>query len=123
MPGFRSRVTADELKSIALCFPKAIEKPHFDWASFRVDAPRGKIFCTLPPHHEFTNIFLTTEEQAMLVEAEPHVFFKVPNKWGDKGATSIRLDACDATTVRSALSMSWRHAAPGKLHALLDAST
>lgn len=116
-------MTADELRSIALSFPKAIEKPHFDWSSFRVDAPRGKIFCTLPPHHEFTNVFLTPEEQAMLVEAEPQVFFKVPNKWGEKGATSIRLDACDAITLRSALTMSWRHAAPDKLHGLLGAET
>ena len=48
----------------------------------------------------------------MLVGAEPDVFFKVANKWGDKGATSIRLAACDEATLRSALAMSWRHAAP-----------
>jgi hypothetical protein len=42
--------------------------------------------------------------------------FPVPNKWGEKGATSIRLKACDLTTLRSALVMSWRHAAPPKIH-------
>jgi hypothetical protein len=109
-----------ELRKIALAFPHAIERPHFDWASFRVDKPRGKIFATLPPHHEFTNVFLTPEEQAMLVEAEPGIFFKVPNKWGDKGATSIRLAQVDALTLKSALTLSWRHAAPAKFHGDLD---
>jgi hypothetical protein len=109
-----------ELRKIALAFPHAIERPHFDWASFRVDKPKGKIFATLPPHHEFTNVFLTPEEQAMLVEAEPGIFFKVPNKWGDKGATSIRLAQVDALTLKSALTLSWCHAAPAKFHGDLD---
>jgi hypothetical protein len=109
-----------ELRKIALTFPHAIERPHFDWASFRVDKPKGKIFATLPPHHEFTNVFLTPDEQAMLVEAEPGMFFKVPNKWGDKGATSIRLAQVDALTLKSALTLSWRHAAPAKFRGDLD---
>ena len=41
------------------------------------------------------------------------------NKWGDKGATSIRLAVCDVVTLKSALTMSWRHAAPEKHHGLL----
>ena len=113
-------MTAEDLTRIALSFPEALEKPHFDWTSFRVDVPRGKIFCTLPPHHEFANAFLSVEEQAMLCEAEPVVFFKVPNKWGDKGATSIRLGEVDEATLRSALTMSWRHAAPAKFHDRLE---
>jgi len=109
-------ITADRLRQIALSFPHALERPHFDWASFRVDKPKGKIFCTLPPHHEFSNVFLTPEEQAMLVGAEPGIFFRVPNKWGDKGATSIRLADADEPTLRSVLTISWRHAAPAKFH-------
>lgn len=109
-------ITPANLRKAALALPRALERPHVDWASFRVDAPKGKIFCTLPPHHEFSNVFLTVDEQRMLCEAEPDIFFPVPNKWGEKGATSIRLKACDATTLRSALVMSWRHAAPPKLH-------
>lgn len=109
-------ITADRLRQIALSFPHALERPHFDWASFRVDKPKGKIFCTLPPHHEFSNVFLTPEEQAMLVGVEPGIFFRVPNKWGDKGATSIRLAEAGEPTLRSALTISWRHAAPAKFH-------
>jgi len=109
-------ITPANLREAALALPRALERPHVDWASFRVDAPKGKIFCTLPPHHEFSNVFLTVDEQRMLCEAEPDIFFPVPSKWGEKGATSIRLKSCDATTLRSALVMSWRHAAPPKLH-------
>lgn len=107
------------LRAEALGLPQAIERPHVDWASFRVDAPKGKIFCTLPPHHEFSNVFLSVEEQQMLCAAEPGIFYPVPNKWGEKGATSIRLSACDRITLRSALTLSWRRAAPVKLHGLL----
>lgn len=114
-------ISSDRLREIALGFPHAIERPHFDWASFRVDAPRGKIFATLPPHLEFANVFLNVEEQTMLVDAEPAIFQKVPNKWGDKGATSIILNACDEGALKSALTLSWRHAAPVRLHELLSA--
>lgn len=113
-------IRPEKLRAEALKLPRAIERPHFEWASFRVDAPKGKIFCTLPPHHDFSNVFLTPDEQRMLCEAEPDIFFPVPNKWGEKGATSIRLKACDTATLRSALAMSWRHAAPPKIHAELD---
>ena len=109
-------ITESQMRAIALAFPHALEKPHFDRAGFRVDVPKGKMFCTLAADAETCNVFLTPEEQAMLVGAEPDIFFKVPNKWGDKGATSIRLAACDEITMRSALTLSWRHAAPPKHH-------
>lgn len=109
-------ITTDQFRAITLSFPHAGEKPHFDRAGFRVDVPKGKMFCTLAGDTETCNVFLTPEEQAMLVGAEPDIFFKVPNKWGDKGATSIRLSACDEATLRSALAMSWRHAAPPRHH-------
>ena len=109
-------IKPEKLRAEALKLPRAFERPHFDWASFRVDAPKGKIFCTLPPHQEFSNVFLTPDEQKTLCEAEPDIFFQVPNKWGLNGATSIRLAKCDLATLRSALIMSWRHAAPAKIH-------
>jgi hypothetical protein len=99
-------ITIEHFRAITLSFPHALEKPHFDRAGFRVDVPKGKIFCTLAGVTETCNVFLTPEEQAMLVGAEPDIFFKVPNKWGDKGATSIGLGACDDLTLRSALTLS-----------------
>ncbi|MCR9078693.1 MAG: MmcQ/YjbR family DNA-binding protein [Hyphomonadaceae bacterium] len=113
-------MTVDEFRALALSLPQAIEKPHFERASFRVDAPRGKTIATLLEQDASANVFLTVEEQEMLIGAEPNVFSKVPNKWGDKGATTIALSAVDETTALSALKMSWRHAAPPKLQDLLE---
>ena len=112
-------MTVDEFRALALSLPEVIEKPHFERASFRVDAPRGKTVATLLEKDASANVFLTTEEQEMLIGAEPNIFSKVPNRWGDKGATTMALSHLDQKTARSALTMSWRHAAPTKLHALL----
>lgn len=74
------------------------------------------MLCTLAGDAEACNILLMPEEQVMLVGAEPGVFFEVPNRWGDKGATSINLTACDEPTLRSALAMSSQYAVPSKYH-------
>ncbi len=113
-------MTVDEFRALALALPLSIEKPHFDRASFRVDAPRGKTIATLLDTARTANVFLTVEEQDMLISSEPDLFSKVPNKWGDKGATTIHLDQTDETTALSVLKMSWRHAAPSKLHERLE---
>lgn len=112
-------LTVEAFRKLALTLPHAAEKPHFDRASFRVDAKRGKIFATMLEADQSANVFLTPDEQAMLVESEPGIFFRVANKWGDKGATTMRLGEVDETTALSALRMSWYHAAPAALHPLL----
>lgn len=108
-------VTVDVFKQIALSFPKAMEKPHFDRTGFRVDAPKGKMFATLLSDGSSANLMLSREEQDMLCAAEPSMFFPVPNKWGENGATTLTLAAADETTTRSALQMAWNRAAPAKL--------
>ena len=108
-------MTNDEFRALALSLPAAIEKPHFDRASFRVDAPRGKTIATMLEKDSTANVFLSVDEQEMLIGAEPRIFSKVPNKWGDKGATTIQLSETDETTALSALKMSWQHAAPPSL--------
>lgn len=113
-------MTIDDFRALALSLPHAIEKPHFDRASFRVDAPRGKTIATMLEKDATANVFLSVEEQEMLIGAEPRIFSKVPNKWGDKGATTLELSEADKTTALSALKMSWRRAAPPKLQDLLE---
>lgn len=93
-----------EFRRLALALPHAIEKPHFDRVSFRVDIPRGKTIATMLEANRTANVFLSVDEQEMLIAAEPTVFSKVPNKWGDKG-TTITLDAVDETLALSALKM------------------
>ncbi len=113
-------MTVDDFRALALSLPHSIEKPHFERASFRVDAPRGKTIATMLEADATANVFLTVDEQEMLIGAEPNIFSKVPNKWGDKGATTIALAQADQTTALSALKMSWRHAAPPQLQDKLE---
>lgn len=113
-------MTVDEFRTLALSLPKAIEKPHFDRASFRVDAPRGKTIATLLEANGTANVFLSPEEQDILIASEPDIFSKVPNKWGDKGATTVQLAQADEKTALSALKTAWYRAAPAKLHELLE---
>ncbi|MEM9937989.1 MAG: MmcQ/YjbR family DNA-binding protein [Pseudomonadota bacterium] len=112
-------VTVEQFKAIALAFPKAQEKPHFDRIGFRVDAPKGKMFATLLADGSSANLMLSREEQDLLCAAEPTIFTPVPNKWGEKGATTITLAAADEVTAKSALQMAWTRAAPDKLKATL----
>ncbi|MEL7547845.1 MAG: MmcQ/YjbR family DNA-binding protein [Pseudomonadota bacterium] len=107
--------SADELRTVALSLPQAVEKPHFDRTSFRVDAARGKIFATLPGDADTANLKLTPEQQDMLCQAEPDLFAPVPNKWGESGWTVIQLRTIDLVTLKSALIMAWKTAAPEKL--------
>jgi hypothetical protein len=109
--------TSDDLRRVALSLPHASEKPHFDRTSFRVDAPKGKIFVTMPTDGVTANLMLTRETQDVLCAAEPTIFAPVPNKWGDNGATTITLAAADEATLRSALISAWRNAAPPKIRA------
>lgn len=112
--------TAAELRKIALSMPNVVEKPHFARASFRVDVPKGKIFATMPADCETANLMLGPDEQSILCGAEPEVFSPVQNKWGDNGATVMILTTCDEMTLRSALVMAWKIAAPEKLHDQLE---
>ncbi|MDG1827161.1 MAG: hypothetical protein P8H62_12945 [Henriciella sp.] len=52
-------LTVAEFRALALSLPKSVEKPHFNRASFRVDAPRGKTIATLLEKDETANVFLT----------------------------------------------------------------
>lgn len=112
--------SGEDLRRVALSLPEALERPHFDRTSFRVDVPKGKIFATMPEDPWTANLMLDRETQAMLCGAEPDIFRPVPNKWGEKGATMIQLGRADLTTLTSALVMAWKLAAPERLHAALD---
>ena len=112
--------SADTLREIALSLPKAAEKPHFDRTSFRVDATKGRIFATMPADANTANLKLTPDQQEMLCNAEPSLFAPVPGKWGESGWTMMQLSAIDTVTLKSALTMAWKSAAPEKLWALLE---
>ena len=93
-------VSVATFRKMALGLPDAVEAPHFELASFRAG---GKIFATLSEKDERAMVKLTPEQQEMMTAAEPKIFQRIPNAWGDKGATWMHLKAADKSAVESAL--------------------
>ena len=76
----------------------------------------GKIFATLGyPDAGFGMVKLTPEQQEAVVSAEPAAYAPVKGAWGRGGATSIRLSAAKARSLRVALGAAWRNAPPPQL--------
>jgi hypothetical protein len=102
-------------RRLALSLPEAAEGAHMGHPDFRV---RNKIFATLGvPDAAWGMVKLTPEQQEVLIAAEPEAFRPAAGAWGRRGSTHVRLAAVDATTLRSALGMAWRNAAPKALAA------
>jgi hypothetical protein len=104
-------VTTAAFRKLALSLPQAVEAPHFEATSFRVNK---KIFATLGEAAGRAVVKLTREQQEMMSAAEPKVFAAVPS-WGKHGWTYLHLADADPDIVRSALAASWRNVAPKKL--------
>jgi hypothetical protein len=94
-------------RRIALALDGAAEGVHGGHPDFRAG---GKVFATLGyPDKEWGMVKLTPDQQRLLVDSEPEMFVAVKGTWGLRGATSVRLAAADATTLRSALAMAWQN--------------
>ncbi|HEV7719396.1 MAG TPA: MmcQ/YjbR family DNA-binding protein [Arsenicitalea sp.] len=104
-------MTQQELVVLLMSFPEAAQSSHFGTTDFRI---RNKIFATLPQPDRLM-VKLTTEQQQVLVEAAGEVFSRVPNKWGERGATYAQISALDETTAHSAVRMAWANVAPKAL--------
>ena len=102
-------MTPEDFRQIALDLPNAAESSHMGHPDFRV---AGKIFATLGyPDSQWGMVKLTSEQQEMLVGAEPAVFTPVKGAWGKRGSTQVLLEALDDATAKSALRMAWERIA------------
>lgn len=86
---------------MALDFPGAEQKPHFERIGFKVSGKR--MFATYLEADHTANIFLSRSEQHAFCQLNPKSIFPVPNKWGDNGITTFVLDALSAEIVQEAL--------------------
>ena len=106
-------MTAEAFRRLALTMPEACEVGHMGHPDFRVG---GKIFATLGyPDPGFGMVKLTPDQQEAFVSAEPEAFLPVKGGWGREGATSVRLRAAKARSLRVALAAAWRNVAPRRL--------
>lgn len=61
------------------------------------------MFATYLEQDNTANIFLTPAEQQTFCKIDKSNIFPVPNKWGEKGATTFVLDNVEPAIVREAL--------------------
>src|SRR5262245_24200284 len=94
-------MTGEEFYEIALEFPGTETAPHFERVMFKVIKRRS--FATHLDTDNTANIFLTPEEQKAFCQMDKKNIYPVPNKWGERGATTFVLDRVDSSLVREAL--------------------
>lgn len=90
-------MTAAAFRRLALSLPDTAEGSHFDVADFRVG---GKIFATLAYEKDGCGVLLLTPEQQAGM-------LPVPNKWGQNGATLVRLAKVKPDVLEDALRLAW----------------
>lgn len=94
-------MNAEKFIALALSFPGAEQKPHFERAGFKVAGK--KMFATYLAKDNTANIFLTPREQAVFCKMDNNNIYPVPNKWGEQGATTFDLNNLSSEYVLEAL--------------------
>ena len=94
-------ITGETFAEMALSFAGTEQKPHFERTGFKVTGRR--MFATYLQENNTANIFLTPSEQVVFCKMDAHNIFPVPNKWGEKGATTFVLNKVAKELVMEAL--------------------
>jgi hypothetical protein len=106
-------MTRKDFRKLALSLPETIENEHMDHPDFRV---RGKIFATLGyPDERWGMVKLMPDQQDDFAKADPDVFVPVKGVWGRRGATCVLLGSAKIRSLKKALGLAWRNAAPKML--------
>jgi hypothetical protein len=93
-------ITGRQFAEMALSFSGTEQVPHFERLGFKVIGRR--MFSTYLEKDNTANIFLTPKEQAVFCQMYKAIH-PVPNKWGEKGATTFELDRVPQHIVMEAL--------------------
>ena len=89
---------------MALSFPNAEEKPHFDIQSFRV---KNKIFATLWQKERRAMLKLPLTDHSVFCSYDNSIFFPVPGGWGKQGATFVELKKVKKSILMEALTIAY----------------
>lgn len=92
-------------RAIALGLPGTREVPHFDRRAYR----RRVNFATLAKDGLTANLLLPRERQEELVERFPDALSRVPNKFGERGWTTVVLEHVEADDVEYLLRLALEH--------------
>ena len=97
-------VTIETFRQMAISFPDAVESPHFDRASFRVNK---KIFATLSEKENLAMVKLSPLDQSVFCAFDKTIIYPVPGGWGLKGATYINLKKIKKAILKDALTVAY----------------
>jgi hypothetical protein len=86
---------------MALSFPHTEQVPHFDRIGFKIIGKR--MYATYLEKDNTANVFLTPAEQKLFCKMSKGSIYPVPNKWGEKGATTFDLDTVEKNILQEAL--------------------
>ncbi len=106
-------VSIKTFRQLALSFSEAIELPHFEKTSFRVNK---KIFATLDINKNLACLMFSEIDQSVFCAYDNTIIYPVPNKWGGKGATYFELKKINKSMLKDALTISYRKASSKKNH-------
>ncbi len=102
-------VTVETFRQMALSFPDAVELPHFERASFRVNLPgrqAGKrIFATLDETKKIAVLMFSPKEQSVFCAYDKTVIYPVSGGWGIQGATIFELSKIKKGMLKDALTV------------------
>jgi hypothetical protein len=101
-----------EVRKLALSLDDAIELPHFERVSFRVNK---KIFATMAEKENIAVVMLSPEDQSVFCAYDKTKMYPVPNKWGKKGATIVVLKKVRKDIFKDALITAYCRVAPKTL--------
>ena len=91
---------------MALALPGAIELPHFERASFRVNK---RIFATLDEKKKIAVLMFSPIEQSVFCAFDKTVIYPVPGAWGTKGCTYIDLKKIKKNMLKDALACAYNN--------------
>jgi hypothetical protein len=94
-------INKEAFAHMALSFPHTEQVPHFDRIGFKITGRR--MFATYLDKNNTANIFLTTAEQKIFCKMDKKNIYPVPNKWGEKGATTFELNNVPKEIIMEAL--------------------
>ena len=94
---------------MALSFPGTEQTPHFERIGFKITGKR--MFATYLAENNTANIFLTPEEQRVFCKMSGAHIYPVPNKWGEKGATTFVISKLKKEMIMEALLSAYNQSA------------
>ncbi len=98
-------ITWKAFQELALSFPHTEQVKHFEREGFKVTGRR--MFATYLEKDHTVNVFLTPAEQQVFCAMSPGAIFPVPNKWGEKGATTFVLERVEKAILQEALASAY----------------